>query len=213
MTALVWDRVEDRRFETGIERGVLFPLDGDAQPWNGLVSVTENRAREIKSYYIDGIKFLDHIVPGSFSGKIQAYTYPDVLDVVLGTQEFAPGVNVHDQRPGMFHLSYRTLLGDVLEGLDAGYKLHLVYNLSASPVDTVFTTVGEKVDPNLFEWNVSGIQTSMWGVRPTNHLSFNSLTVDPEVLELVESKIYGTEEDEPTMPDLVELLAEIEAMT
>jgi hypothetical protein len=25
MTELVWDRIEDRRFETGVDRGVLYP--------------------------------------------------------------------------------------------------------------------------------------------------------------------------------------------
>lgn len=213
MTALVWDQMADRQYETGVERGVLFPLEGPGVAWNGLVSVTENTAREIKSYYIDGIKFLDHYVPGAYSAKLQAFTYPDELDEILGTAEYVPGVHVHDQRAGMFHLAYRTLLGDPLDGLDLGYKLHLVYNLTANPSDVAFNSLADQVSANIFEWTLSGIQTSMWGIRPANHLSFKSRHTSPEVLKYVEDQIYGTADTDPVMPDLVQLLTTIEGMT
>lgn len=213
MAELMFDKIEDRRFETGIERGVLYPLDGPGAAWNGLVSVAEKTSREIKSYYIDGVKFLDHFVPGAYSGKLQAFTYPDELDKILGVHEFVPGVRVHDQRVGMFHLSYRTLLGDPLDGLDLGYKLHLVYNLTANPNDAAFNTLADQVSANVFEWEISGVQTSMWGIRPANHLSFDSRYTDPAILADVEASLYGTSETDPAMPDLVELLASIEAAT
>ena len=208
MTKLVWDKVEDRRFELGVERGVLFPLGGGASPWNGLVSVSENQSREIKSYYIDGVKFLDHPVPGSYSGKITAYTYPEILEEILGTRQFAPGVNLHDQRTGMFHLSYRTRVGDALDE-DAGYKLHLLYNLTANPGDVTFTTVGKTTEPTVFEWTISGVQRPTPDIRPTNHLSFDSRFVDPALLTSIEDQIYGTDIAEPVFPDLADLLTTI----
>src|SRR5215216_6404257 len=107
---LEWGNVEDRIFETGVERGVLYPLDGPGVAWNGLISVDEKTSRDVKSYYLDGIKFLDHAVPGAYSAKVEAFTYPEELDAILGTMEWIPGVRVHDQRMGMFHLSYRTLI-------------------------------------------------------------------------------------------------------
>ena len=212
MTALTWDQMSDRRFETGVERGVLFPLDGPGVAWNGLVSVTEARTREIKSYYLDGIKFLDHYVPGAYSAKLQAFTYPEELDKILGIDEWVPGVHVHDQRAGMFHLSYRTLIGDPLDGLDLGYKLHLVYNLTANPSDVAFNALAAQVTANVFEWTISGVQTSMWGIRPANHLSFDSRHISQEILTMVEEQIYGTETTDPVMPDLVTLLTTIEGM-
>lgn len=213
MAELVWDRIEDRTFETGIERGVLFPLNAPAEAWNGLVSITEGKAREVKSYYLDGVKYLDHYVPGSYSAQVQAYTYPDALDAILGIAEFAPGVHVHDQPVGMFHLAYRTLIGNPVDGTEHGYKLHLVWNLTANPSDVTYATVSESVTPNLFEWAISGIQTSMIGIRPANHLSFDSRTIDPDLLESIEADIYGTDLVDPVMPDFVTLLATIEEMT
>ena len=211
MTALVWDQVADRRFETGLDRGVLYPFEGDPAVWNGLVSVLEVKSREIKSYYIDGVKFLDHHVPGSYAGKLQAFTYPDVLDHILGTHEFLPGVNVHDQRAGMFHLSYRTKVGDA-SGKTDDYKLHLLYNLMASPSDTTFASMGQNVAPVTFEWNLQGVPATMWGIRPTSHLSFDSRNADPDVMSFVEDQLYGTELTDPVFPDLVELLTSIEAL-
>ena len=145
MTALVWDQVGERRYETGVDRGVLYPPIGNPVPWNGLVSVNETVSREVKPYYIDGIKFLDHHVPGSYAAKLVAFTYPDEMDGLVGTQEFSPGVFIHDQRsPKLFNLSYRTRVGNDLEGLDHGYKIHILYNLLATLDDVTYTTLATR---------------------------------------------------------------------
>lgn len=211
MTVLVFDAVEDRRFETGIERGVLYPFEGGAVPWNGLTAITETKTREVKSYYMDGVKYLDHHVPGSYAAKLQAFTYPDELEVILGTELFAPGVFLHDQRPGMFHLSYRTLVGDA-SGATEHYKLHLAYNLTAVPGDTTFSTLGKDVNANVFEWALSGVPQNVWGIRPTSHLSFDSRLVHPTILAMVEDQLYGTELTDPVFPELVSLLSAIEGL-
>lgn len=211
MTKLVWDKIEDRIFEAGIDHGVLYPLAGSGVAWNGIVSISEKTSREIKSYFLDGIKFLDHYVLGTYSAKLQAFTYPKELDEILGMREFIPGVRVHDQPVGMFHLCYRTLIGDPLDGLDLGYKLHLIYNLTANPSDSAFNSLADQMSANTFEWDISGVQTSMWGIRPTNHLSFDSRHTAPAILANLEAKLYGTATTNPSMPNLVSLLAELEA--
>lgn len=213
MAKLEWDKVEDRIFEAGVDCGVLYPIDDPGVAWNGIVSVSEKTSREVKPYYLDGVKFLEHYVLGAYSAKLQAFTYPEELEKILGMQEFIPGVHVHDQRVGMFHLSYRTLIGDPLDGLDLGYKLHLVYNLTANPGDNAFNSLAGQMSANTFEWEISGVQTSMWGIRPANHLSFDSRHTDPAILADLEEKLYGTETVDPAMPDLVELLTELEAAT
>jgi hypothetical protein len=213
MTQLQWDKIEDKIFEAGISQGVLYPLDGPGVPWNGLVSVNEKTSRDVKSYYIDGIKFLDHFIPGAYAAQLAAFTYPNELDEILGIHEFIAGVRIHDQRAGMFHLSYRTQIGDPLEGLDLGYKLHLIWNLTANPSDSTFTSVGDNLAANTFQWDISGVQTSMWGIRPTNHLSFDSRYMNPAVLQDLEDQLYGTDTTDPMMPDLVDLLTQIEEET
>jgi hypothetical protein len=211
MTALVWDQVGERRYETGVDHGVLYPPSGVAVPWNGLISVNESVSREVKSYFIDGIKFLDHHVPGSYSAKISAFTYPDEMDELGGTQEFSPGVFVHDQRsPRLFNLSYRTLVGNDVEGLDHAYKIHILYNLLAIPGDVTYSTNGESVDPQTFEWSIFGTPAQMFGIRPTSHISLDSRRIAPAMLETLEETLYGTVGTEPSLPSLVDLLGMVE---
>ena len=208
MTALQWDQVGERRFETGVDRGVLYGLDGGgAVPWNGLVSVSESRTREVKSYYLDGIKYLDHHVPGDYASKLGAYTYPDELDELIGDASYAPGVILHDQRAKLFHLSYRTREGNDVDGVGAGYKIHVIWNIMASPSDVAFNTIGDKLAPGLFEWNLTGTPSQMFGIRPTSHISILSRNVDPDVLVTLEELLYGTNDSDPELPILPELLS------
>lgn len=212
MTALVWDQAGERRYETGIDRGVLYPPSGDAVPWNGLVSVSENTAREVKSYYIDGIKYLDRHIPGSYAAKLSAFTYPDELDELLGVSEFVPGVHVHDQRSKLFNLSYRTKVGNDLEGDDHGYKVHVVYNILANPSDFSYESLSSTATAKPFEWDLSGTPMNMFGIRPTAHISLDSRRIDAAMLEALETQIYGDTDTDPELPNLVDLLALIETL-
>lgn len=210
MTALEWDKVGERTFQTGVDRGVLYLPSGGAVPWNGLTQVTEERTREVKSYYIDGVKFLDHHVPGSFAAKLTAITYPDELDELLGDAEFAPGVVIHDQKTGLFNLSYRTLIGNDVDGMEHGYRIHILYNIQAVPDDVAFNTVGDNVAPSQFGWKLTGTPASMFGIRPTSHISLDSRRVDPGVLETLENLLYGTAETAPELPNIVAFLGMVE---
>lgn len=210
MTALVWDEVGERRYETGVDRGVLFLPDGGAVPWNGLSSLTEQLGREVKSYYTDGVKYLDHQVLGAFSATLQAFTYPDELDELIGTLLFAPGVYVHDQRAKTFSFAYRTRVGNDVDGSDHGYKIHLVYNVLASPSNNAFSSLADQVSPVMFEWTLSGTPPIMYGLRPSCHISIHTRSIDPELLTIIEELIYGTELAEPSLPSVVDLLGLVE---
>ena len=210
MTALVWDEIGARRYETGIDRGVLYTSEGIAVPWNGLTAVTEDRDREIKSYFLDGIKYLDHSVPGSFKGRLSALTYPEELDEMMGTSQFAPGIFIHDQNPRMFDLSWRTGVGDDLQGMDHGFKIHILYNVTANPSSVTHTTIGNTVTPGAFEWALFGTPARMQGIRPTTHISIYSAAVDPDLLTEIEEILYGTESVDPELPNIVELLGMVE---
>lgn len=205
MTQLVWDAVGARRFEMGVDRGVLYLPDGSAVPWNGLTSIAEDLGREVKSYYIDGIKYLDHYVAGAYSAKLQAFTYPDELEELTGTKAYVPGVFLHDQRPRQFHLSYRTKAGNDIDP-DLGYRIHIVYNILATPSTTTFSTVNNSPSAGEFEWTLNGVPPQMFGARPTNHISVRSELLDPELLATLEELLYGSSTVDPALPSLVDLL-------
>lgn len=211
MTTLAWSQVGERRYETGIDHGVLYLPTGDGVPWNGLVSVSETKTRELKSFYLDGIKYLDQQISGSYSAKLGAYTYPDELEEILGDAPYVPGVVLHDQKSRMFDLSYRTKEGNDLDGIDAGYKIHIVWNVMAVPSDVTFDTIGKDAAPGLFEWSLTSAPPKMFGVRPTSHISIHSRLIAPALLTEIEAILYGTDEADASLPDLVEILAMVSA--
>src|SRR5438045_3434548 len=126
MTALAWDKVGERVFQTGVDRGVLYLNDDTSVPWNGLTGVDENHSVEIKSSYLNGLKYLQYAVLSDFSGSLKALTYPDEFDSVMGIVEIQPGLSYYDQPHESFSLSYRTRIGDDVLGTDLGYKLHIL---------------------------------------------------------------------------------------
>ena len=60
MASLVWGESGQRFFETGIDRGVLFPKVGSGVPWDGIISVSESpTGGDPRPYYYDGFKYLN----------------------------------------------------------------------------------------------------------------------------------------------------------
>ena len=205
MTALVWDKVGERVYQTGVDRGVLYLHDGTAVAWNGLTSVEETSNLELKVFYQDGVKFLENLLAGDFTGKLKAFTYPDEFDAVNGLAEVIPGLFYHDQPPGSFNLSYRTRIGNDLDGVDHGYKIHILYNIKASPDGSSFQTLQDSIQPVEFSWTLTGTPPKIGKYRPTSHVSIDSRKTDPNILQALEDKLYGTNVAGPSIPSMAEI--------
>ena len=206
MTALVWDDVGEKVYQAGIDRGVLYLHDGTAVAWNGLTAVEEASNSERKSFYLDGIKYLESLTASDFEAKLKAFTYPDEFDVVNGIADVAPGLSYHEQPPQSFSLSYRTGIGNDVEGLDYGYKIHILYNLLARPDGHSFGTLQDQgVQPVEFAWSLSGTPPKITGARPTVHISIDSRDTLPEILQIIEAKLYGTPTSSPSLPPITEI--------
>lgn len=203
MTALAWDQVGDRIYQTGVDRGVLYLQDGTAVVWNGLISVEESSNSELKAYHLDGVKYLETLVPGDFQGKLKAYTYPDEFDSVNGMAEVTPGMSLHDQPAKSFNLAYRTKIGNDLDGIDHGYKIHLLYNVIANPDARGFNTLSDSaVQPIEFSWSLTGTPPKINRFKPTVHVSIDSLKTPSDILQLLENTLYGTPTTAPSFPTI-----------
>lgn len=205
MTALEWDKVGERVYQTGVDRGVLYLKDGRSAVWNGLTSVEDTATSESKSFYLDGVKYLETVIPGDYEGKLQAFTYPDELDELTGIKTVVSGVVYYDQPSQSFNLSYRTKVGNDVDGLDYGYKIHLLYNVLAKADSYKFDTLKEQSDPSEFVWTLSGIPPKIGGYRPTAHVAIESTNVDSDILEILENSLYGTDVSDPRFPTIIEL--------
>jgi hypothetical protein len=206
MAVLAWDQVGDRVYQVGIDRGVLYLHDGTVVPWNGLLGVEESSNSELKSYYLDGVKFLENLSPGDFQGKLKAFTYPDEFNSVNGIAEPAPGLLYYEQPPKSFNLSYRTRVGNDVEGENFGYKIHILYNILASPDSKSFETIQESsITPVEFSWNLTGTPEKIDRLRPTVHISMDSTKTPPAIWQMLEDILYGTDSIDPSLPTIDEI--------
>ena len=210
MATLVWDEVGERFYQGGVDRGVLYLHDGTVAVWNGLTNVEESTAAELKSFHLDGVKYLEYLVPGDFSGKLTAFTYPEEFDSVNGLVNVgtSPGFAFYDQPAKSFNLSYRTRLGNDLEGPDYGYKIHILYNVIANPDSNSFKTFSDSaVDPVEFSWGLSGTPPKLIGVgfRPTVHISIDSTETPPDVMQILEAVLYGTNTSNASLPSIIDV--------
>lgn len=205
MAKIEWDNISERTYQTGVDHGVLYPQEGPAVPWNGLVGMEESANSELKSYYLDGVKFLENLSPGEFQGKLKAITYPEEFDQIMGLAIVTPGLIVTEQQPKSFNLSYRTLVGNPIEGTDYGYKIHILYNLLADPDTRTYQTMSGADQPMEFVWNLTGTPPKIHKFRPTVHVVIDSRTTPIDILALLEARLYGSETASPNFPTIMEV--------
>lgn len=206
MSKLVWDKTGERYYETGIKQGVLYPQDASgAYPkgvaWNGLTAITESPSgAEANPLYADDIKYLNLISAEEFGATIEAYTYPDEFAVCDGSAELAPGVSVGQQKRTAFGLSYRTSLGNDVDGADYGYKLHIIYGAIAAPSEKAYATINDSPEAITFSWEVTTTPVAVTGLKPTASLTIDSTKVDAGKLTALEAILYGNDDTEARLP-------------
>lgn len=206
MTALSWDNVGERYFETGVSKGVLYIPDSagvynKGYAWNGLTAITEKpTGATANPQYADNQKWLNLISVEEFGCDIDALTYPDEFEQCDGTAEPIAGVRVGQQRRSTFGLSYQTLLGNDLEGTDRGYKIHLVYGALAQPSQKAYKTVNDKPEAMAFQWAVTTTPVAVPGLKVSASLTIDSTKVDPAKLAQLEDLLYGSAGADPQLP-------------
>ena len=208
MTRLVWDKVGEHYYETGVDHVALFPMGtgsdgvvkyGKGVAWNGVTGITESPsgADETKKY-ADNIEYLSIRAREKFGGTIKAFTYPDEWTACDGSASPAPGVTVGQQARKPFGLVYRTLVGNDVDGDDLGYILHIIFQSTASPSSRDYATTNESPEQIEFSWEFSStpVAVSEAGYKPTCCMELVSRTVDAAKMKAVEDALYGTESEE-----------------
>lgn len=179
MTRLNWDTPSNPEYETGADRGVLYPPTGPGVVWNGLRNVGEIAPGvNQEAYYLDGKKFQEFLDEDSFQASLSAYTYPEPLDIYPGSQ---------------FGLTYRVMN-------ESEYKVHIIYNALILEDSVAFQTMGNMIDTSDFKWDVYTSPLVIPGYRPSAHLIMDMRLVYPDVKEAIENILYGTSSTLPRLP-------------
>lgn len=225
-TIAEWDLPEDRIYTQGLDRGMLyFPQEEGVDyglpntyswtgvPWNGLISVVESSDKKAKPVYFDGMKVGDVVdTSHAFKGVITALTFPDEFSQYDGGLEMDNGSIISQQKPKIFHLAYRSFVGNALAPL-TDYKLHVLFNLTATPINKTYESITGTPKGSEFQWEITSVpvepveseasrelldldpDASMIGLEldlpPTSHLILDTRVVDERLIWQFEISLYG----------------------
>lgn len=214
---LTWDQVGERKYENGVDHGVLYIPNNvgvyeNGYAWNGLVSVTESPSgAESTPQYADNIKYVNLKSAEEFGGTIEAFTYPDEFGQCDGTAEPETGVKLGQQGRKTFGMSYRTKIGTDLDS-DAGYNLHLVYGADAAPSEKAYTTVNDSPEAITFSWEFTTTPAPVGTIggtayKPAASLTIDSTKVNATALAALEDMLYGTSGTDASLPTPAEVVA------
>ena len=206
MAKLVWDQIGQKTYETGVDKGVLYPqIDDGSYPagyaWNGLTGVTQSPSgAEPTPLYANNAKYAELTSDEDFGFTIEAYTYPDEFEACNGEAELAEGVVMSQQNRVPFGMAYRTIVGNDVKNNDYGYKLHLIYGAKAKPAQMAYKTVNNSPEAMTLSWECSTTPVKVEGHKPTAHICIDSTKVDATKLKALEDILFGTESEEAYLP-------------
>lgn len=207
MTRLSWDASGERFYETGVDRGVLYAPSSTGVAWTGLISVSESpTGGEARPYYIEGYKYLNLSSAEEYAASISAYNSPPEFGPCDGTVSIQNGLFVTQQPRKSFGFSYRTRIGNDIDGPDHAYKIHLVYNALSSPPQRSNSSIDDSTKPLEIEWNITTMAPAITGYRPTAHFVIDSRFTAPFTLKSIEDFLYGSDSLAARLPQPTELI-------
>lgn len=207
MAKLRWGTPGSKRFETGVEQGVLCLKNGsesDTQSyakcvaWNGLTGVTESPSgAEPTDLYADDGKYITLMSAETFGCTIEAYAHPREFNECLGMESLMDGVTIGQQSRTGFGFHYKTRIGNDEKGDNYGYKIHLVWGCMASPSEQSYQTINDNPDAASFSWEVSTTPVTLESGKKTASMVIDSTlfttTSQKEALAALENALYGTD--------------------
>ena len=197
MAKLIWDTDGERRYENGVDHGVLYPRSNTGDyplgvAWNGLTAVTESpEGAESTVHYADNIPCVSMQSAEIWKGTIEAFTFPDEFIPCDGAAVVVDGLVLGQQKRQSFGFSWRTRIGNDVTA-NAGYKIHIVYGALAAPSEKANSTINESPEPMTFSWEVSTTPTPVTGHEALSTLTLISTDLDPVKLTELENILYGT---------------------
>lgn len=227
MAKIKWDATGEKIYETGVNHGVLYVKNSDGSygtgvPWNGLTTVTESpEGAEPNDLYADNIKYATLRSAETFSGTIEAYMYPEEFNQCDGSAAVVTGVYLGQQSRKAFGFVYRSEVGSDTMPYDGdeGYKIHIVYNCTASPSEKSHETVNDSPDAQTMSWEITSLPEECGDYKPVSTITIDSTKISKANLKLVEDKLFGTdgtgsgEGTSPTLPLPEELITLIGGST
>lgn len=224
MAVITWDETGDRLFEAGIDHGVLYPMTnngyGNGVAWNGLTSVSiSSDGGEPNDLYADNIQYASIMSNEKINFSIEAYTSPVEFDACDGSVSPVAGMTIGQQSRKQFGFVCRTKIGNDVDDLDHGYKIHIFYGCKASPAERSYETINDSPDAMTLSWDCITTPVAVEGMedvyRPTAHIVIDSTKFTTGTsgtiskLRTLEGKLFGTDSTEPTLPSPAQIITDL----
>lgn len=199
---LKWDEIGDRKYRTGIQDVILFPISAQNTydkgiAWNGVSKIAETPdGGEPTKIYADNLLYLTMYSLETLGGTITAYDSPAEFDECDGTAAAADGVNVSQQTRKTFGLAYKTQIGNDTQGNDYGYEWHLLYGCMAKPTGKEFSTINDSPEAAELSWEFTTTPVEVPGLKPSSLITIDSTKANATKLASFEAILYGTKAEQ-----------------
>lgn len=211
-TTLTWDSIEERKYERGVDRVVIYFDNGyetEAIPWSGVVSISENQNVNTNAVYFEGNKVNTIVETDAYSANISALTYPEVVPLLEGNERLNHGIYLTNQFLRSFSMSYRTGIGSAKDGPLSDYRIHIVFGLVIVPQNNIHNTVNADPEVDPFEWEISSIPPGVGNYRPTSHIVLEWSKV-PDILKTpLHDALYGDGTNPPEFSSVEDIIDQI----
>lgn len=208
---LTWDNAGERFYETGVDRGVVYPyvnkVPGKGAAWSGLSSVDISpEGGEANDIYADNIKYLSLRSVENTKGTITAYYYPDEFAECDGnvSPSGTVGVNFGQQTRKAFGFSFRSKIGNDQDLDNYGYKLHLLYGCTTTPSEHSYQTVNDSPEAAELSWEFDTVPVAVEGYKALAHIEIDSTkcksAAEKACLENLEKILYGSADADARLP-------------
>lgn len=215
MSRINWDTLEDRTYEAGTDRGVLYEFSGNEYisgvPWVGLIEVDcSSSSYEVEKLYSKGIVSALMANSEELEGSIKCYSHPEEVDRYMGISSVGEGIigiysTQQDRRFCGF--SYRTMFVEPNSTSSSeSYKIHLLYNLLFENAGYKYKTINSNNTSDIEQtFEFTSVPEVYDDYNPTSEVIINTKKCEPEFIQALETILYGDAENEPRMPDLDEI--------
>lgn len=183
---------DDPSYSLGVDRAVVYYRDATFEIWSGISTINEDvHGGDIITTHVDGQEIVERIALEEFGLTVEAFDYPEELESEV------------------FDLTYRSFSGP------NSYEIHLVYNCIAALGSTTDSTLFDSADPKMLNIQITTLPRTKREpmLRPSSHFILRSQYMHPHIWKEVEKILYGSDDSDPRLPDISDLIEEIESRT
>ena len=214
MSALIWDKDDERFYRTGVDKVALYVMSGGTYgtgaAWSGVSSINETPGgAESNKVYADNIEYLNLISNETAEGTITCYDYPDEFAQCDGVLSPVSGVNFGQQPRKAFGVAFRTRIGNNEDGSSHAYEIHLWYNCKSTPSEQTYSSEAESPEANEMSFTISMTKTNVGTINNVEYKPIAWIKIDSRkftteaqkaALKLFEEKLWGRDADSTANP-------------